>query len=284
MSDPLDIDHLLDDVVTLPSLPSTLARITELVDNPDTPLSEVGKVIAIDPSISMKTLRLVNSAYYGFRENVNSVEQAVVLLGMKVMRNLVLSATVFDTFKSGGEGFFRHSVACGTVMRILVHGKATVDDSQSTQDAFVYGLLHDVGKIILDQFLPDECARAAETARSEGIPWFEAERKIIGADHAELGARLAEKWKLSGEIVSAIAGHHDLAQCRAEKYEELAAKLAVADYICYSSGISAQDGVSFSVEEGVWEKAKVSSEDISSVMDQFFGALPQIDELVSLVA
>ena len=278
-----DIDTLLDEVVTLPSMPDSLARITQLINDPDGSMAEVGKAISADPSIALKTLRLVNSVYYGLDQKVSTVEHAVVLLGAKVVKNMVLSATVFDTIRGGADVFMRHSAACGVAMRTLAgvgHLDAYFDDSE---EAFLYGLLHDIGKVIFQQYLPQEYGEVGEKAAEEGLPWFEAERAIIGVDHAELGACLAAKWKLSAQIVNAIAGHHDTERAE-DSFRPLAANLMIADYICTVCGFVSHEGAVVTVPEAAWGQSMLTGSAAMRVMDTFFGALPDVEELVQISA
>lgn len=280
-----DIDEILDEVVTLPSLPSTVARITELVNDPDCPLSEIAKAISVDPSISLKSLRLVNSAYYGLREKVSSVDHAVVLLGMKVVKNLVFTATVFDSLRSEDEALMRHSIGCGVIMRTLAQSEAGRKvHAVETDEAFVYGLLHDVGKIIFEQFMSKEYALVLEACAGRRIPWAQGEIEIIGVDHAEMGARLAEKWKLTDELTNAIAGHHDLAKCPNPEFKGIAALLAVADYICYAAGFPGHVDVAPEVSPEVWEVTGFTSRNIEPILDSFFKSTGDIDELLELAA
>ena len=101
MSHPRNIDHLLEEIVSLPSLPGIVMRVIDLLDRPGSSLEEVGHLISTDPGLALKTLRLANSAHYGVREKLTSVEHAVVYLGEKVIKNLVFAATVFDTLRKG---------------------------------------------------------------------------------------------------------------------------------------------------------------------------------------
>ena len=280
MTNKRDIDYLLEEVVTLPSLPGTISRITHMLEDPDCSLSEVGKAIATDPSIALKTLRLVNSAYYGLREKVTSVEHAVVLLGMKVVKNLVFTATVFDTLKSSEGSFLRHSIACGLAMRTIVEIQNKELPIESTDEAFICGLLHDIGKVIFEQFLPDEYGEVVEASKTSKTPSRIIELEIIGADHAEMGGRLASKWKLADPLIEAIAGHHDISRCKEQSMTDLASMLSVADYICCASGISVFPGEEPEVSDEMWAATGLSVEDIQDVLNSFFASLPMLDELI----
>lgn len=284
MNKPFDIDYLVDEVVSLPSLPSTVAHIMRLVEDPNCPLVDVAKAISSDPPLALKTLRLVNTAYYGLRQKVNTIEHAVVLLGVKVIKNLAFTATVFDIMKGGMESFFRHSVTCGVALQSMTRsfeGKFPVD---SPEEAFVFGLLHDIGKVLFEEFLPKEYGMVADACKNRQVPWYVAEREIIGVDHALLGARLAQKWKLPDTFTAAIQGHHDLSGCNTPSDQTLASMIAVADYIVCKCGVSVHPNPAMDLDARVWDLAGVSSTDVPKIMDDFFGALPMAAELMQNVS
>jgi putative nucleotidyltransferase with HDIG domain len=213
---------------------------------------------------------------------VTSVEHAVVLLGMKVVRNLVFTATVFDTLQGGVDTFLRHSISTGVAMRILAESGKHGGLVSSPDEAFVFGLLHDIGKIIYEQFLPKDFERVAELSVSEKMPWYLAEREIIGVDHAEMGSRLAEKWRLPSELVDAIAGHHDLSQCRDPKFQPLAALLAVADYMVSASGTVAYPDTIVVLDDSMWQTTGLTGPEMKPLVEQYLGSLATIEELTSL--
>ena len=274
-----DIDTLLDEVVTLPSMPATLAPIMELLDDPECNLGEVAGVISSDPSIALKTLRLVNSAYYGLGQEVTTIEHAVVLLGVKVIRNLALTATVFDTMKGSPNRFLKHCVGCGVAMRALAEASPLAKHVASADEAFVYGLLHDIGKVILGEYLAEEYAKIAELCREGGLAWYQAEQERIGVDHAILGARLAEKWKLSKSIVDAIAGHHDVGQVE-EDGRLVTATLGVADYVVSASGLPSHKDPVFNISEDLWAYSAIDSKMTPQILERFFESFPTIGELL----
>jgi putative nucleotidyltransferase with HDIG domain len=279
-----DIDTLLDEVITLPSLPNTVAHIMRLVSDPQCSLSAVARVISGDPPLAIKTLRLVNAAYYGLRQKVSTIEHAVVLLGIKVIKNLAFTATVFDIMKGSVDAFFRHSIAAGLAMRALSEAGCGKTAIQSPEEAFVCGLLHDIGKAFLNEFLPKESAKVAQVCAKANMPWYLAEREIMGVDHAQIGARLAQKWKLPDILMHAVAGHHDLKQCKDPDAKQAAALVATADFICCSCGIIAYAGGAMPVPEEVWTASQLSSEVVPAVVGGFVQALPSMSELMSMQA
>lgn len=285
MNDEESIHHILEEVVTLPSLPTMVAKVTELVDDPNCPLSEIGKALSQDPSLALKTLRLVNSAFYGVREKVSSVEQAVPLLGAKVIKNLVYSAAVFDTLHEGEEDLLRHSVSCGVVMRCLLESGAAPGASMiKPEEGFIMGLLHDVGKIIIHQYMADGFQKVAAMSLEKKCPWVEAEREVLRIDHAVIGASLARQWKLSDILADAISGHHDLSRCTDDTGHVGAALLAVADYICYASGVGGQNDIAPHLDPEVWKLTGITSTTICSVLEGYFSHILDVDQFLNPAA
>lgn len=283
MSTPRDIDNLLEEIITLPSLPATLARIVQLLNDPDMSLHDVGKAITADPAISLKTLRLANSASYGLRERVTSVEHAVALLGAKVIQNLVLTATVFETLSSGASHLFRHSIAVGLAARSVVRVGGTAL-ALEPEEAFVYGLLHDIGKIVLEDYMAEDLSQAEELSRTQRIPAYAAEREVIGADHAEIGGRLAQNWRLPDSIAAAILAHHDLSRCDDSEHCRFAAVLNVADAMCIAAGLPSFEGAVADDSSESWRLLGVANSQIPAILDEFFASLPEVEELTEAMS
>ncbi|MFA6239801.1 MAG: HDOD domain-containing protein [Candidatus Hydrogenedentales bacterium] len=275
-----NIDSLLDGIVTLPSLPSSVAWITQLINNPDSSLAEVGKAMQTDPALALKTLRLVNSAYYGLTNKVTSVDHAVSLLGLKVIKNLVYTAAVFDSFRRSKDELLRHSVSCGMAMKVLL--EYCPQEKVDTEEAFIFGLLHDIGKIILAEFLSEDVERAAALSYSRRLPGHVAEREVIGTDHAEIGGRLALKWGLSRDLSAAITAHHDLEYCKDPKVRPLAATIAFADFMCNASGIVSSPESVPHIDDEMWEASGITGKDLPPIIDRFVASLSSVDELIHM--
>lgn len=283
MSGRYTIESLLDDVVTLPSLPTSVTRITQLINDPKSSLSDIAEVIQTDPALALKTLRLVNSAFYGVPHRVNSVEHAVTLLGSKVIRNLAYTAAVFETFKRGSSDLFHHSVATGIAMRAVVE-HSTCRGMIDADEAFVYGLLHDVGKILLYEFLPKESESAALMSHARGLPVYRTERMVLGVDHAELGSRLIVKWGLSEQLGEAIGGHHDLAAAADGNGRALAAAIGIADFIASEAGMPAAPKALVAVTDDHWGALKVDSRHVPAILDRFFASSGFVEEMMRLAS
>lgn len=278
-----DIETLLDEVVTLPSLPSTVMQITNLVNDPDSSMADIAKAISGDPSIALKSLRLVNSAYYALPNKITSVDHAISMLGRKVIKNIVFAASVFDTLQCGEEALLKHNVACGMAMQHMMESKLLDLSSFEHQDeAFIYGLLHDVGKIIFAQHLSEQLEKVANLCANNPFTWSQAEKEIIGVTHTEIGAKLAEKWQLSPTLIATIAGHHDLDQCTSPGHRVSAAIMGVADYITYQAGYPCSPGISVSLDNIFWETVGFEEDAIAGVVQKVVESEQAINELVNL--
>jgi len=275
-----DIDTLLDEVVTLPSMPTALEQVTRLMNDPNASLSDVAKAISADPSISLKTLRLVNSAYYGLGQEVKTVEHGVVLLGGKVVKNLVISATVFDAIEGAADRFIRHNIACGVAMRSLAKQPNLAKRIENPDEGFVFGLLHEIGRVLLAEYLPEESEAIDERIESGELP-FEAEREVIGVDHAELGAKLAERWRLSPEVINALAGQYNVERADAN-YRPLAGYLQVANYMAEACGYSSEDTPRATLQDAAWQQTGMAKEGIPGALQDFFAVRHEIDDLLSM--
>ncbi len=276
-----DIDSLLDDVITLPSLPDSVERLTQLIDSPDCPLSEVARVISSDPALAIKTLRLINSAYYGLSNPVTTIEHAVVLLGAKVIKNLALTATVFDSMSKTAGAFLAHCVGCGVAMGVYSRSGAAGRMIASGDEAFLFGLLHDIGRVIFVETMPREYAEVVNAARNSSTPLCQIERELIGADHAELGGRLAERWRLNPPMIDAIAGHHDPMKV-GENFRSIAATLGLADYTAYESGMPSFEGIIATAPPELWNIAEVNPAHLPEILDNYFELFPSIQEFSQL--
>lgn len=181
-----------------------------MADDPDVSPREFGQVIEKDPAISAKILKVANSAFYG-GSNVSTINRAINILGMNVMRSLVIGIgfqQIVGTRQQSASfsklEYWRHSLAVGTCSRIL--GKLKVPFK--SEELFGAGIMHDIGMLILDRFVPDEFEDCLTTARGDGVPLHEVEREVLGYDHADVGGLLAEKWGLNSLMRRAISFHH----------------------------------------------------------------------------
>ncbi len=206
------LTQLVTKVGSLPSLPSVYSEVTAALRSEDSSLERIGELIGQDVAMTAKVLKVINSAYFGLPRKVESPAQAASILGVELLKSLVLSAGVFSQFQRANLGCFdldefeRHSVAVGQTARAICAAEGA--DKQTASDAGLAGFMHDVGKLVLVQSLPEEYEQVAAVARETSVPLEIAERNTLGASHAEVGAYLLGLWGLSDSIVEAIAFHH----------------------------------------------------------------------------
>ncbi len=208
------LTRLIGGINSLPTPPIVFTQIQKVLNNPHTSAYDIGGILQEDPAISAKVLKMTNSAYYGLSRTIESVKQAVVIIGLEAIKNLVLSASVLEAFKSDTvsadfqENFWRHSLATAITARTFGHilrDKQTFD----VEAAFSAGMLHNIGKMIMVLHIPEDFKKAEEAkAQFPTIPDYMVEEKTLGYDHAMLGSLLAQHWQLPQKLAESIRYHH----------------------------------------------------------------------------
>jgi putative nucleotidyltransferase with HDIG domain len=191
----------------MPAFPKSVQKIIELTRNVNCTPKEMVQVIEKDPVVTVKILKVVNSAYYSLPKQITSISHAVVYLGFNTIKNLALSiAAIGMLSKHNDAGFdvdqyLLHSLSTAGIAKLLA---LNIDDADP-MDCFIAGLLHDFGKVVFAQFLPNEFKQALTTCQANGSSLHSALRQIIGADHAVVGAMLVEKWRFAPDLIDTIA-------------------------------------------------------------------------------
>ena len=200
----------LERIRSLPTLPSVAMEVMALARDPGSNMQQIEEVILTDPALATKILKVANSPFYGMRREISSLRLALTALGMTQIRSLVLGVSVLKAMETdAGNGFdyealWEHSTGTAVLCKLLA-GRFGLD---FRGEEYVAGLVHDIGKVILDQYLHEEFSQALAEARRKHEPLEAAERAVIGVDHAFAGAWLARKWRLPESLVEAIGGHH----------------------------------------------------------------------------
>jgi putative nucleotidyltransferase with HDIG domain len=215
------MNDVIEQVHSLPALPRNAVEILRMLHNPEVSMSRLAEHVSIDQGLAANFLKMANSAFYGFPRQVSTVREATLLLGLKTVRCLVLAATSRSLMCHPVVGYdlaagalWQHSLAVAIGARLL----AERSGYRAGEEAFMAGLLHDVGKIILGQFVNGHLADIREHLRSQGTTFIAAEQAVLGFDHAHIGARAAEKWLLPLELVGAIAYHEQPAHARTSRH------------------------------------------------------------------
>ncbi len=209
--DSKELKALVLKVTDLPTLPLMMSTITRLMQDPRTSAEELGRAIGTDPALVSKVLKLVNSAFYGFPGRISTITQAIVILGFSTIRNVVLTTSVLKAFGRNSaqkgfniESFWEHSLLTGAIARAL----AIEREANFTEETFIAGLLHDMGRIILSQKLTPEYEKVIAHWETKGGTWIEAEQAVLGLTHGEIGGWLAHKWNLPIPFIEVMRCHH----------------------------------------------------------------------------
>ena len=225
----------------LPTLPRTVFRITEMINNPRASARDLASVITDDQVLTARLLRLVNSSFYGFPQRISTVTRAIVLLGFDAIRHLLLTTSVFDVFSNRNqettpshEDLWDHSLGCAVAAKVI--GRHIRHDK--IEELFVCALLHDIGKIVSMVYAPNDYDAAIRLAAEKDILLIEAETELFEFTHTDTGHLLAERWNLPVMVTQVIVHHHTPSQ--AGEFVLDAAIVHLADIfcraLCYGSG------------------------------------------------
>jgi HD-like signal output (HDOD) protein len=205
-----DPQEMLRGCVGVSSLPMIFLRLNEAINSPRSSAVEISEIIAEDPGLTARLLRLVNSPLYNFPAKIETISRAVVIVGTQQIRDLALATTVLKLFEGipadlvTMESFWAHSVACGLASRIL----AAYRRELNVERYFVAGILHDIGRLIICSQAPELARQALAACSDHGGLLHEAEARILGFDHAAVGRLLARAWKLPTSLEEVVGYHH----------------------------------------------------------------------------
>jgi putative nucleotidyltransferase with HDIG domain len=202
----------LNKIKDIPTLPTIVFELNQLLEDPETSIVKVSETIEKDQAITLKILKLVNSAFYGFKSGVSDIRHAVVMLGFNAVRNAIVSVSIIDALPKSFlfqdfemSAFWKHSLAVAVTSKNIAQ-KARLE---SPDNCFVGGLLHDVGKVIMAQYFQDLFIKVWTYMQKECLSFHEAEQHELAVDHAMIGGHLARRWSLPEGLIEAIRWHQD---------------------------------------------------------------------------
>ncbi len=266
------IYRIVNDIDDLKTLPSVYINLSNMIENPDVTAAMIGEVIAEDQVIAAKVLKVVNSAFYGFPRRISSLREAIVILGLDEIKNLVLGTSVLDAFlKTGSNQVFdmnklwAHSIGCAVGSKIIAQAVCPKD----AENAFAAGLLHDVGKLIHATFLAEEFGQVISHVSDTGMPISEAEDQIMGFNHAQTGKILAQKWKLPGKLLSVIEDHHLPGYSMSAKPSKEISITHLADILCISLRLGSSGDTRVPVVDmRAWEVLALKLSNLEPIMEK----------------
>ncbi len=236
-------DQILEKVSIFPNMPQAGVKLRALLVKEDVSTGEIEEILRRDPGLATNVLRLANSAYFGIPSKVSTLKHAVMLLGVQRFSKIAVSACASKAMDAAVEGYglspgelWLHSIAVSTTAEALTKNRKLPE----TSDFFTPALLHDIGKLVLGEFVKKELPKI-EALVANGVPFEIAEKDVLGTDHAEIGALILSKWSFPSDLVNAVRWHH---------YPEAAEISTLQPEIVYIANLMCQSNVDSESAEG----------------------------------
>jgi putative nucleotidyltransferase with HDIG domain len=278
----MEPNKIVSAIKSFPGMPGTAVKLLGLIDDPGMRVSQIEEILRHDAGLTANVLRLANSAYFGIPSKVGSIRQAVILLGLKRLIQMVIAACVSAIMDKSVPGYdlppgelWRHSIAAS----VAAEGLVKVLKVEAAEEIFTAALLHDVGKLVLGDFVKDEF-KQIDTAVSQGISFEMAEKIVLGTTHADVGARILTKWLLPSEIVNAVQFHH--APEASEQPSNMLDIVHVANFISMMIGIGiGRDGLQHEPSAEVTERLGLEPEHLEKVASQTMQWVKEFSEVLN---
>ena len=280
------MDEILASIDQIPPFPQVVVKAMEIISNPQYIVSDLVEVIRFDQSITANILKLCNSVYFGLPRKVSSLKEAVVYLGTIQLRQVLLASgakNIYDRPEKGYSYFagelWQHAIACALMSQVLArHLRLPLDENS----IFTAALLHDVGKVVLSTYVSQEFAEIEMMVKEEHLSFHDAERRVLGFDHAEIGGRLAELWKFPDSIVAAIRFHHE-PEKSPKTFRLLSELIALSDGLVLMVGYgTSADGLSYHIPHLLVDKLKLKKNDIEVLMIKFQEEMDKAQEMIDV--
>jgi putative nucleotidyltransferase with HDIG domain len=281
MKTPPNLNDLLARMGELPPIPQVAQKALELIRNPDSSISDLARVLAMDEAMASLVLRWANSAYYGLKYPVSTVQQAVAYLGQRTLHSLILAASVATLLDRPSPGYalergdlWKHSLGVAAGARLL----AAPFGVQLAEEAYHAGLLCDIGKLAFEVMLRN--VNLSNPAWQQ-TSFSEVESQLFGIDHAGLGAEIARRWNLPAPLVDAIAMHHT--PSKASEGAVLAAAVHLADAAVMMLGIGiGKDGLQYELDPVACQRLNWSESRFAELSDKILPFIEEADQFIRM--
>ncbi|MDR1651916.1 MAG: HDOD domain-containing protein [Synergistaceae bacterium] len=275
--------RVLKRVKDIPSLPQFVVETLKKLDDPKSSASDVGNILTKDQALVLRILRLANSAYYGLSRRITGVSEAIAYLGFKTVKSIVLAASVYKFMDSSFTGYsldrgdlWRHSQGVAATSRHLSEKLKTGDP----EEAYIGGLMHDVGKIILNDYVRFGYSIILRLVEEDGVPFCDAERQVLGFDHAQVGGLVMEQWNLPDTYSCVTTYHHspwNLPEDM-ESYRNVLDVVHVSNIMCLMLGIGmGADGMQYSISTDSLERLGIADQ-TEDIMAEFVDVISSIED------
>jgi putative nucleotidyltransferase with HDIG domain len=265
-----DLKKIIMDTKTLPTLPGVIHKLNSLSDNEKSSVQEMSRIVSSDQVLSARILRLANSPSYGFYR-VSTISNAMILLGVNVVKSLALSSSIFAIMEKDSVGLWEHSLGVGVAANLIAR-KLGLPECEEIATA---GLLHDIGKVIISLKCREAEMDINKLVRERQIYALEAEQEIIDTDHTEVGEWLSKSWFLPDKLSEPIAFHHDVEKSHNHRIKT--AVVHVADVLIKASGFG-NSGDSFvpPIQKIAWDTLKLNEQLLAELVDEIEDKLVEV--------
>jgi len=269
------VKRQIENLDTLPTIPKVIWKLLEMLENPRISLAEIAVIIAQDPVLAAKILKVINSPIYGFPGRISSITQAILLLGLNVARGLLLGISILDVTQKSFAGLWEHSVGCAIIAGIIAKRKGLKDPEVVS----VAGLLHDIGKVFLILRFPDQYRHVMAEARARSIFIATAEKEAFGVTHAEVEAWVGRKWHFPPDLIEQMTYHHE--PHLSKQYGLHTAIIHFSDILIRGRDFGfAGDVLVPRIDEDAWRLLNLSDTDIRETLIEMEDLLEQKEGLL----
>jgi len=259
----IEIRRIIKDPGSIPTLPGIITKLNTLSETGKSSAQEISRVISMDPVLSAKVLRLVNSPFYGFSGRVSTISNALILLGLNVIKSLSLSSTIFEIMEENILGLWEHSLGVGVAANIIAK-KIKLPECEEIATA---ALLHDIGKVIIKIRLEEDYNHLLDFIDKKDISMREAEEELLNTNHAEIGEWLASAWYLPEKLKEPLACHHNPE--KANQYLVGTSVVHVADVLIKSTGFGfSGDDLVPAIHPLAWKKLEIDESKLEEIIDE----------------
>ncbi len=272
-------ERILNTVNDLPPMPQTIFKAREIMSDPDSSFTELANVLELDQALATKVLKMSNSAYYGLVGKVSSIQHASVVLGFKTLGELITMASSSEVLGDMLEGYglaagdlWQHSLAVGFGSKVIAEKK----NAGLANDAFATGLIHDIGKLVLDPYILEMKGYFDALLQDGGTSFLSAENEILGFDHSEIASELCSTWNIPEDLAHAIRYHHKPSE---SDDDDLTYIIHVADSIAMMSGLGVgDDGLQYSMDNSAVERIGLKDDDLSGIICEVVESVGKLSE------
>ncbi|HAR33038.1 MAG TPA: chemotaxis protein [Desulfobacter sp.] len=279
-----NLQIVIKEIKNLKPIPAVVTSLLEIIDDPNASMNEITKIIQYDPAITADLLRTANSAYFGLKRPAETIQEAAMMLGTDHVVDLVMLKVSAQVAKGTQKGYDLHEGALWkySVSSALIAKQVAVQlDLPNKNSIFTAALLKDIGKTVLDKFIQDAFEKISNLVINENFSFMEAEKQIIGVDHAELGAMIAKMWKFSPRMVGIIRNHH-LSSETMVRDKDLAV-VYLSDCICMMMGMGVgADGLAYRFHPQAMDHIGISAEDTLKIIADFACRMDAVEMLLKV--